>query len=328
MVFQLTAFDFSADNDLGIEAYAQTITAPDPPLLTSVVRTGDIINVEWNEPENDGGSPITVYHIRYSEAGTKHSAVWISNIPYGETSYVIAGVKELDYIVAIAARNEIGSSGIHKSSIKSTVNPTATIPQPPEIVSLNKINDSMTVDWDIPFDNGGASIGSYQIRYKEVGSDRFSWSGYIPGSATSYIITGLSDSSYDVKMSAKNGVGVSVYSEVVNSGSVDPPPSQITILTLELSGVENLNGVVRTDTLDVDATYLYVEGDYDLLLVVVDANGMPILDERSETSSTGEYSNSFDIDNAWLDGEYTVFLRYGNEETFDIAQAMFTLITP
>jgi hypothetical protein len=94
---------------------------------------------------------------------------------------------------------------------------SATAPTAPTSPSVTPGNTQITVNWNAPADNGGATIDQYLVEYRLAGGG---WVSFGTPTASPATITGLQNGqAYEVRVSAHNSVG---YGSVVSAGTATP----------------------------------------------------------------------------------------------------------
>ncbi|HXV65993.1 MAG TPA: fibronectin type III domain-containing protein [Nitrosopumilaceae archaeon] len=186
-----------------------------PTGLTATAVSPIQINLLWNAPVNDGGSPITGYRIDV-KVGTGNYVTLTSNT--GSTSKTYSHVErtpDVTYTYKVYAVNTVGASS---ASNEASATPTAsstppqpdTKPNPPTsliatAVSQNQIN----LSWKAPTNDGGKTITGYKIEVK-IENGAFNVLSADAGRSTTFSHTGLkSDTIYHYRVSAINSIGTS-----------------------------------------------------------------------------------------------------------------------
>ena len=165
-------------------------------LGTGGVLTYNSIPLSWTAPMDDGGSSITEYEISW---GGGNSAT-VSGVVL---TYTITGLMAAtSYSIEVKARNSEGF-GSPKTLTLTTL--AAKIPDAPTTLQISTITEnSITLSWIAPVDNGGSSITEYEISWG------VSSSATVNGDVLTYTITSLAEETeYDIKVKAKNSVGLS-----------------------------------------------------------------------------------------------------------------------
>lgn len=183
---------------------ATTPAAPDPPALTPDNRE---LRVHWDAPDNDGGAPITGYHVQYSDGPGSTWREWhISADAQPVLQTRIAGLENgATYAVQVKARNAQGDGPWSDSALDEPVG----VPIAPPSLTLTPGNGQLHVDWDAPNDDGGTPISSYGIRYSnDSGSTWTAWDVPIDPQNLQSTITGLQNGTiYQVQVRATNRQG-------------------------------------------------------------------------------------------------------------------------
>jgi uncharacterized repeat protein (TIGR02543 family) len=173
---------------------------PPGPIAAPVARPSDHAGTVTVTPPTSGGQ-VTSYKI----VATDSSGVPISpekscvvNAP--STSCVITGLTNgLTYKFQSTATNAAGTS---TSALSNSIMP-ASKPGAPTTVAATRGDETATVTFAVPADNGGTPITSYTLTVVETG-ETFTASG------SPITVTGLTNgSSYTFKVSATNAVGQS-----------------------------------------------------------------------------------------------------------------------
>jgi len=80
---------------------------PSAPTADSVCK--DSCELSWRAPDNDGGSPVTGYHVERSASGRTDRWIRITRQPVPDTRYKVAELVEgNEYQFRVAAENGVG----------------------------------------------------------------------------------------------------------------------------------------------------------------------------------------------------------------------------
>lgn len=220
---------------------AGVASTSEKPMVVPGLPTGVILQVTsvselrvlFSPPDDSGGDVIDKYKIEWSisAAFDTFDSSTMSYLNGGAPFFkMIRGLtKGTSYYVRVKAKNSQGY-GIGQSSSPLSLNPH-TVPSAPTNVNLGVTAKSMlTVQWDIPSDNGGDVITSYVVEWDTVNS--FNSMELAPHknsvtiddtAQTSYTLTGLTPSQvYYARVKAVNSKGAGAHQVTV-------PPSAITI---------------------------------------------------------------------------------------------------
>ena len=159
------SFTDDAGNEESLESdptEAVSATAPGAPQSVSVSpRDTGALDVRWEAPDSDGGSPVTGYRVQWRRA----SASWdepadVSEAMAAATSHTITSLEYgEEYAVRIVAVNEAGEGALSAQQTGRPAEPAGPPPAPQNLtVSLGP--GSVTLTWDPPDDS---TVTGYQI---------------------------------------------------------------------------------------------------------------------------------------------------------------------
>ena len=173
-------------------------TAPQVPVITSVVAGNGSMTVNFTAPYN-GGDAITGYKYILNNSVDDASAVTIGAV---SNSFVISGLTNgTTYTVKMSAVNTMGTSAY--STVSSSVVPK-TVPSAPTVTSVTPGNQQVVVEFSVPASNGGSEITQY--KYRLNGGSAVA----LDGSESPFTISGLTNgTSYTLTMTAVNAAGES-----------------------------------------------------------------------------------------------------------------------
>ena len=133
-------------------------TAPSSPIdLAEVVseRTASSITFTWKLGDDNGGSPVYDYRVRYDQ-GTSNYIVLAQNLL--DRTYTATGLTAgTTYSFKVESQNADGYSPL--SAEVSIL--CATYPETPAQPSTTVVNNQVIFNWDAPVDNGLEIIGYY-----------------------------------------------------------------------------------------------------------------------------------------------------------------------
>jgi hypothetical protein len=209
-----------------------TPAAPGAPTGVSATASEGSATVTWTAP-SPGTSPITSYTITPYIGTVAQSSTTITGSPPA-TSATVTGLRNgTAYTFTVSATNAVGTGPA--SAASNSVTPSApTAPAKPTAVSGTPGNESATVTWNAPA-NDGSPITSYKIT-PYIGTTAQS-STTITGSppATSATISGLTNgTTYTFTVSATNAIGTGPPSEASNA--VTPTGTSSPAFVQQVSG--------------------------------------------------------------------------------------------
>lgn len=222
------AFEVQAKNDAGTglsaaaSATPTNTAVPGVPLYFDTISENGAVDLWWDPPEYDGGSPITDYEYRYRESGGTWNG-WVSAGNASETlpKYLVTGLTNgTTYEFEVRAINAVGP-GPSTETLSET--PKAKKPDSPTGLSATAGTAAGSIDltWTAPNDNGSPITG-YQYRYCKYDNGWKNWTKYAAtgSTATSYTVTGLeSGEVYRFRVRAVNSVGDGGSSKVAQTNA-------------------------------------------------------------------------------------------------------------
>lgn len=129
------------------------VTAPDAPTMGFALAGDGSATIIFDEPENDGGSPILYYLVLASNglmATGNSSPIIMNNLTPGQV-----------YNFRVIAINMVGQSNL--SAVSNDIIPTMSAPGTPTIDSVTSGPLSATITFTAPSANGGSPIISYTV---------------------------------------------------------------------------------------------------------------------------------------------------------------------
>ena len=142
------------------------------------------------------------------------------------------------YSVTVKASDGTASDTIAVTIDVTDVNEKSAKPDKPTLAAVTGSSTSLTATWTKPGLNGGPDIAGYAVQYREGTTG--TWTAFAhTGSGLTTTITGLTaDTSYQVRVRAKNGETDSDWSDAsdaVRTNAVDIPIPPGLVVTLHLS---------------------------------------------------------------------------------------------
>lgn len=216
-----------AINSSGSSGYsnvADATTNANPPStptgLTASAPTSDRIDLSWSDASgNEDG-----FEIERSQDGI--SFIKITDVPANTTTYPNSGLSaKTQYWYRVRAKNNGGTSSF--SNVANAITKD-NVPNAPQNLSAHPVsNTRIDLSWQ---DNSGNET-SFELERSTDGSN-FSKIAEIGANATTFQNTGLTTlTKYWYRIKAKNEIGYSAYSNVVEVSTLDVPPNAPTSLT-------------------------------------------------------------------------------------------------
>ena len=236
------------------EVSVTTFDTPGAPKNLLVYHGNTTAMLEWEAPNDNGGTPITAYMI-FARIGTVNPLTPFAAVSAAATSYNATGLTNgIPYQFIIHAVNEVGSGDMSNSV---TITP-AGLPGPPKNFAATPGNNAITLTWEEPDDTGGPSIKRYAIDGR-VGDTGFRSFNTVPdivsGTSNSQTITGLTGGiAYDFRIIANNGYGWGPYA-VIN----DIVPRGVPFVH-ELTGTAGVESAKLEWRLDTSTTCIIAQG--------------------------------------------------------------------
>ena len=204
---------------------------PSPPANVRAYASLTEVNVTWEPPRDDGGSPIIRYDIYRRKAGGEEEFVasvgswvrhYIDRVPAGSTYYY--------YVVAV---NDIGRSTESFEAVAKTYMP----PPPPRSLRFKMEKGAVNISWEPPSGEGNVPVEEYQI-YRGT---RRGMESYIGSTRNTYFVDRnvSAGRTYYYYVKAVNGMGESERSQEieVNLGGGTNPLFYGAILVIALGAV-------------------------------------------------------------------------------------------
>ncbi len=191
-----------------------------PTTPQNLVSTGQNTQIvlTWQAPTSNGGSTITSYKIyRGTSSGGETPYQTLSSVLTYSDSAVTSGTT---YYYKVSAVSAIGESSLSNESSASTIGQLP--PSSPQNLQATSQANLISLTWNAPSNNGGATITNYKI-YRGVTSGSESLYQTL-GNVNSYADYGVTtESTYYYKVSAVNSAGEGPLS---NEASATVPTTQ------------------------------------------------------------------------------------------------------
>ncbi|UCF08116.1 MAG: fibronectin type III domain-containing protein, partial [Thermoplasmata archaeon] len=274
---------------------AKPMTVPSAPRNLQEEVGDGFVNITWDNPLDDGGSPVTEYHIYRNDTQDVYATVSGDQLWYNDQS-VIVGVT---YRYRVAAVNSEGEGGTSSEAVAKA----GSVPLPPSDVAAASGDGYVFLTWSPPISNGSHDITNYTI-----------YRGTVLGSETLIAevgdilffndTTAANDVTYYYRIGAVNAIGEGALSEAVNA----TPSAPVNLLpTCTISSpspdTEVSGSIVITGS----------SSDTDGIVQIVQIK----IDDGNWTTVTGTESWSHSLDTSSLsNGQHTIHARAFDGENY------------
>lgn len=204
-IYKIVAINENGKDEAEVKVVVLDIPGtPNGPLETTDMMK-ESCTVNWNLPDDDGGSPISHYLVEKQEANGR----WV---PCGETSGTSLRISKLvegkEYKFRVKAVNRQGESQPLTSTYPIIAkNPFNEPGKPTNLEAVDWDKDHVDLEWKAPVNDGGAPIESYVVEKKDNVGD---WvlCATVPGNMTKATAVNLiSSETYQFRVRAVNKGG-------------------------------------------------------------------------------------------------------------------------
>ena len=201
----------SLENITPMAAYQQV---PSTPKNLKVTPGNKEAKIEWDAPENDGGSKITGYQVKLSGWGNQ----WIT-VGKDVKNYTFKNLENgREYTFQVRALNSRGVS--RAVSVKAI---PATTPDVPRYMNGIIGSKEVVINWTEPESDGGSPLTGYQVRIEGEGSQ---WID-LDLEPHNYLFTGLENGvEYIFNLRAVNAYGEGPIASVKRTPATTPDEVQ------------------------------------------------------------------------------------------------------
>ena len=198
--YSVRVFAVTADGNGAKSAVLATIPSAfaEAPVL-AVTEGNETLDLEWTTPTSDG-SAITQYEVEFSSSTGTTTSTTLPTV----REFAATGLTNGDFYKSrVRAYNSRGAGAW--SAMNTSV--PRTVPGVPATFDALPGTASVQLSWTAPAFNGGATIDSYTVEYREVGAAAWTTSS-ATGTATGTELTGLDNGvAYEFRISAVNEAG-------------------------------------------------------------------------------------------------------------------------
>jgi titin len=222
--YKVSAVNSQGEGAQSNEASVTPVAVPSEP-INLVATSGDsFINISWNTPASDGGSPVTNYRIyRGAISGGETFLIEMGDVLFYNDTSVTNGIT---YYYKVSAKNSEGEGPL---SIEISDMPTG-LPLSPQDLQAYSGDSYVNITWNAPSSDGGDPITNYLI-----------YRGMTPGGEVFLIEIGnllyFNDTTvtngitYYYKVQAKNSIGEGSLSNEVSDTPIGFPSPPQNLLT-------------------------------------------------------------------------------------------------
>lgn len=207
------SYNCTASNDMGTESKEFLLIqaeVPSAPNISEVRPFSTTAQIQFDEPESNGGVPVLRYRAEWRPVGR---GSWHHKVFQAQDGFIsemiITGLKpETNYEVTLSAIN--GKGGGESSPAQFFKTEPVRNPNPPRLEWTPQLKgNSLRVSW-IKQDDGGSPILHYLIRYKPAQATEWKPEVRMPSGSDSVVLSGLEwDTEYTVYVVAENQKGKS-----------------------------------------------------------------------------------------------------------------------
>ena len=149
-----------------VRATPQAASAPAAPALTVIAGVRSV-ELAWEAPTDDGGSPIRGYEYRWQPAGDAFGA-WQ---PTGSATTVTIDdlINGIEYVFEVRAVNDLGAGEVDMAAATP-----ADVPGEPTL-ALVPTSGAVRLSWGAPEDDGGLAVEYYEYQWGPAGLEPGDW---------------------------------------------------------------------------------------------------------------------------------------------------------
>lgn len=214
-VFAVNAFGISDSLEVSETILIKSpFDKPGPPIGPFDVNniTESSILLHWDEPDSDGGSPITHYILEKRES-TKKAWTKVGQTLADVTQMEVTGLKRgVGYCFRVFAFNAVGQGPPLQPEEPITAGKKITPPSKPNSLQVIDVTTkTVTLAWAPPTTTGGADLMGYVIERRLISEKKWERVDTVDASVTLYCVENLQEKSeYEFRVFAENPVGLSL----------------------------------------------------------------------------------------------------------------------
>jgi parallel beta-helix repeat protein len=190
------------------EVDAKPLGLPSEPQNLQIVMGNGYLNLSWDAPLDDGGSPVTGYNIYRNDTTVAYDTISANELWYLD-NLVDGGIVYTYYVSAITSVGEGPLSiGLNEKA--------GMVPSEPTNLQANAGDSYIVLTWEAPISDGGYPITNYTIYRGEAQGGETDLVQI--GNILSYNDTDVTnDVTYYYKVIALNNIGEGLFSQTVNA---------------------------------------------------------------------------------------------------------------
>ncbi|KAL0040936.1 hypothetical protein WJX79_010532 [Trebouxia sp. C0005] len=220
---QLQAGNSAGYGDWSEAACVRTAaSAPSAPVgLQAYDASSSSLSVQWHEPEQDHGSPVTGYLVEYATSSGRGGPAWQKGYSGQDNSCTITRLRPgRGYSFRARAQNGQGQGPWSQVLQGSTAADMPGAPSQP--VCSKRTASGVNVRWEAPEQENGAPVVSYRLQCRDDSQD---FEDVYHGSTTQFRVQGLeAGSCYHLRVQAANTVGRGEWSAETSFATTRLPP--------------------------------------------------------------------------------------------------------
>ena len=212
---------------------------PDAPTNMQIMPSLGSLDVSFEAPISDGGAEITDYVAEYSTNGGVSWTEYSDDVSPLTTLQITGLTNGISHDVRVAAKNSAGLSSWLTSSSSVTPGELASSPEP---LTDSPGDETITLRWQTPENNGGSQITSYLVQKSLHGNDSWQNASLVSGNSLSVTVAGLQNGeAHDFRVAAVTNVGTGAYALLENVWSIGVADAPVGL------GSSSLDSAVRLD---------------------------------------------------------------------------------
>ncbi|MDD1756995.1 MAG: fibronectin type III domain-containing protein, partial [Methanomassiliicoccales archaeon] len=264
--YKVSATNARGEGALSNEASATPAIVPSEPQHLMALAGDAEVNLTWDAPLSDGGSPVIGYNL-YRGASSDNVSLLV--VLADVLSYLDGGLTNgQTYFYKVSACNAFGEGA---ASAEASAVP-ATVPSAPRNLTASRGNGQIHLEWSSPESDGGSPVTNYTI-YRSIQPGTATILA-VMGDALNYTDTGLTNGlTYYYVVRAINAIG-----EGEPSGEASATPASVPSAPLNLTATPGASQITLNWTEPVSdggsqitnyTIYRGISSGGEVLLVVI-----------------------------------------------------------